>query len=223
MKSALPYRREAYRLWFEYLKVARSSSLTAVREALKKSTMFYEPWGDISTIKFDRWWKERGYLFEDKYIVRRLTAGQPPSNPESLIVEIPLSRSPTMLMKDVKLLVEQAFVEQARASKKSKKAPTSSYRLTDGAEPKLLAVREMLTVYRDIYLKHKELRGADLLDEIHRFYRGRKNKRWAKVPIPLLPDADGDKVRAMRNMRRYITKAERVMLNVANGEFPGTY
>ena len=76
---------------------------------------------------------------------------------------------------------------------------------------------------RDVYLKNKDLRGADLLDEIHSFYRGRKNKRWAKVPTPLLPDADGDKVRAMRNMRRYITKAERVILNVANGAFPGTY
>jgi hypothetical protein len=50
--------------------------------------------------------KEKGYLFEDKHVVRRLTAKEPPSNPESLIVEIPLSRSPTMLMKDVKLLVE---------------------------------------------------------------------------------------------------------------------
>jgi hypothetical protein len=121
MKSALPYRREAYRLWFEYLRIARNSTLTRVREALKKSAPFYAPWGDISNVKFDHWWKEKAYLFEDKYIVRRLTAGQPPSNPQSLIVEIPLSRSLTMLMKDVKLLVEQAFVEQARVSKKVKK------------------------------------------------------------------------------------------------------
>ena len=32
-----------------------------------------------------------------------------------------------------------------------------------------------------------------------------------------------DKVRAMRNLRRYIQKSERVMLNVANGDFPGDY
>ena len=75
-----------------------------------------------------------------------------------------------MLMKDVKVIVTEAFAAQAAAaSKKSKKAPTSIFRLTEGAEPKLLAVREMLTVYRDVYLKNKGLRGADLLDKIHSF------------------------------------------------------
>ena len=221
MKNALPYRRETYRLWFEYLRVARNSTLTRVREALKQSAPFYAPWGDISTVKFDHWWKEKGYLFEEKYGVRRLSAGEPPSNPESLIVEIPLSRSPTVLLKDVKTLIQEVLATQARAYKKSKKAPTSAYRLTEGAEPKLLAVREMLTVYRDVYLKNKELRGADLLDQTRAFYLGRK--RRAKVPTPLLHDKYGDKSVAMRNMRRYITKAERVMLNVANGQFPGKY
>jgi hypothetical protein len=221
MKNALPYRREAYRLWFEYLRVARNSSLTRVREALKKSAPFYAPWGDISTVKFDHWWKQKGSLFEDKYVVHRLVAGEQPSNLDSLIVEIPLSRSPTMLTKDVKTLIQEAFATQVKASKKSKKAPTSTYRLSEGAEPKLRAVREMLTVYRDVYLKNKELRGAELLDKIHAFYLGRK--RRPKVPTLLLYDKYGDKSVAMRNMRRYITKAERVMLNVANGNFPGEY
>lgn len=221
MKNALPYRREAYRLWFEYLRVARNSTLTRVREALKQTATFYAPWGDISNLKFDHWWKQKGYLFEDKYVVRRLTAREQPSNLESLIVEIPLSRSPTMLLEDVKTLIQEAFAKQAREFKKSKKVPTSVYRLTDGAEPKLLAVREMLTVYRDVYLKNRELRGTDLLDKVQALYLGRK--RRANVPTPLLTDKYGDKSVAMRNMRRYITKAERVMLNVANGEFPGRY
>ena len=221
MKNALPYRREAYRLWFEYLRVARNSTRTQVRGALKQSAPFYAPWGDISTAKFDQWWKEKASLFEEKYGVRRLSAGELPSNPESLIVEIPLSRSATVLLKDVKPLIQEAFATQARAFKKSKKVPTSVYRLTEGAEPKLLAVREMLTVYRDVYLKNKDLRGTDLLDKVHALYLGRK--RRAKVPTPLLPDKYGDKSVAMRNMRRYITKAQRVMLNVANGQFPGKY
>jgi hypothetical protein len=221
MKNALPYRREAYRLWFEYLRVARNSSLTRVREALKQSAPFYAPWGDISTAKFDHWWKEKGYLFEEKYGVRRLSVGEPPSNPESLIVEIPLTRSATELIKDVKALIHGVFATQKRAMKKSKKAPTSAYRLTEGAEPKLLVACEMLTVYRDVYLRNKKLRGAELLEKVHAYYLDRK--RRAKVPTPLLYDKYRDKSVAMRNMRRYITKAERVMLNVANGEFPGKY
>ena len=224
MKTALPYRREAYRLWFEYLRVARNSSLASVQTALKQSAPFYAPWGDVTTVSFNAWWKEKGPLFEDRFVVRRLTPGEQPSDPNALIVEIPLSRSPTVLIKNVKALIQDAVAVRAQASKKSKMMPTSAYRLTEGAEPKLLAVREMLTVYRDVYLKNRNLRGYPLLSKIHAFYRGRKNKRWAKVPIPLLPDPyGGNTVRAQRNMRRYIDKAEKVMLNVANGQFPGKY
>jgi hypothetical protein len=223
MKNALPYRREAYRLWFEYLRVARNSSLASVRTALTQSASFYAPWGDVTSVSFNAWWNEKGQLFQDKFAVRKLASGELPSDPNALIVEIPLSRSPTVLIKNVKALIQDAIAVQAQASKKSKMMPTSAYRLTEGAEPKLLAVREMLTVYRDVYLKNRNLRGKPLLNKIHAFYSGRKNKRWAKVPIPLLPDPDGDTVRAQRNMRRYIDKAEKVMLNVANGQFPGEY
>ena len=100
---------------------------------------------------------------------------------------------------------------------------TASYRLSEGSEPKLDAVREMLSVYRDVYLKNPQLRGEKLLQATHKYYLGRKNKRWAKVPMALMYDTDGDKMRAMRNLRRYIQKAELVVLNVARGQFPGTY
>ena len=179
------------------------------------------PWGDISAAKFDHWWKQKGNLFEDKYTVRLLEAAERTDpSPESLIIEIPLTRSPTELIKDVKALIQEAFATQKRP-RKSKKAPTSVYRLTEGAEPKLLAVREMLTVYRDVYLRNKELRGADTPHKVHAYYLARK--RRATVPTPLLYDKYGDNSVAMRNMRRYITKAERVMLNVASGQFPGKY
>jgi hypothetical protein len=81
----------------------------------------------------------------------------------------------------------------------------------------------MLSVYRDVHLKSPKLRGEKLLDATHRYYLGRKNKRWAKVPMALMYDTDGDKIRAMRNLRRYIQKAETVVHNVARGQFPGEY
>jgi hypothetical protein len=138
-------------------------------------------------------------------------------------VEVPLIQSPTELTKRVKAIIQDAFDAQMPTSKKSKKQPFSMYRLTEGAEPKLRAVREMLTVYRDVYLKRPDLRGKNLLDATHSLYVGRKSKRHAKVPTPLLSDSDGDTIRSMRNLRRYITKAERIVRNVANGEFPGKY
>ena len=80
----------------------------------------------------------------------------------------------------------------------------------------------MLTVYRDVYLKHPKARGKALLHEMRALYLNRKQKRFAKIPEQL-DDTKGKLEDRMRNLRRYITKAERVMLNVANGQFPGKY
>jgi hypothetical protein len=224
MTAALPYRREAYRLWFEYLRVALKSAEKEVQDALKRSKEFYAPWGDVSNLKFNAWWKDKGHLFEDKYVVRQLPDGEKPNDPDSLVVEIPLTQSPTKLTTRVRAIIQDAWASREQQSRKSKRRPTSQYQLSAGAEPKLRAVREMLTVYRDAYLKNKDLRGSDLLEKVHTLYLGRKNKRWAKVPTPLLYDRKyGDNSVALRNLRRYIQKAEKIVRNVANGEFPGQY
>jgi hypothetical protein len=226
MKTALSHRREAFRLWFEYLRLARNSQQQDVQEALKHSASFYAPWGDVTRIKFDDWWKEKGYLFEETHVVHRLIAGEMPTDPNAIIVEIPLTQSPSVLIKRVREIIVEASAMQQRTSRKGKKRPTSQFQLTMNAEPKLTAVREMLTVYRDVHLKNPTLRGKRLLNAVERHYLGRKQKRFAQIPDPLdLPrDANPDKVdRVLRNLRRYIAKAERVMFNVANGEFPGKH
>lgn len=217
-------KREAFRLWFEYLKLAILSQSLVVKDALKGSRAFYEPWGDISHTKFDDWWKSHGHLFEERYIVRTLASGELPLDPEALIIEVPLTMSPTDLLDRVKVIIQKASEAKERANRKAKKTPSASYRLSIGAEPKLDAVREMLSVYRDVHLIHPKLRGEALLEATHRYYLGRKSKNWKKIPMALdVSPRLEDKVRAMRNLRRYIQKAEIIMLNVAKGEFPGAY
>jgi hypothetical protein len=76
--ASLAYRREHYRLWFEYLRLARLSSDKAVRRALEQSRAFYAPWGTDTTITFDTWWKTHAMLFEDKHQIRLLRPGEPP-------------------------------------------------------------------------------------------------------------------------------------------------
>jgi hypothetical protein len=165
--------------------------------------------------------RKRG-LFEDKYVVRELSAGELPTDPQALIVEIPLTQSQTVLMKRVAEIIAEASATRQPVSSKSKKAPTSQFQLTVGAEPKLPAVREMLTVYREVYLKYPNTRGKALLHEMRLLYLNRKQKRFAKIPEPL-DDTKGRLENRMRNLPRYISKAEKVVLNVANGEFPGLY
>lgn len=219
----LAARREAYRLWFEYLKVARASTNKEVRGALVVSAHYYLPWEMDKANKFDPWWKDHAHLFQEKFAVREMSAGELPHDPDALIIEVPLTQSPTILTKKVRVLIQDAFTRKAKTERKGKKKATAYYHLTEGAEPKLLAVREMLSIYRDVYLKNPRLRGGKLLDAVHSYYRGRKNKRFAKVPMVLEHQGMDDKIRAMRNLRRYIQKAEKVVLNVARGQFPGDY
>lgn len=225
--SRLIVKREAYRLWFEYLKVAHRSDDKRIKAALHNSIAFYSLWEVGADTAFDPWWKSHGHLFEEKYQVRELKVGEERSDPDALVIEIPLTESPTILLKRVKGILLSAYEAQQRLSKKSKKKPSSTYRLTEDAEPKLAAVREMLTVYRDVHLANPTLKGERLLEAVHRHYVGRKNKRWAKIPTALLYTSgkgrEEDLARALRNLRRYIQKAEKIVLNAANGQFPGEY
>ena len=138
---------------------------------------------------------------------------------------MPLTQSPTILTRKVKAIIQAAYDQREKTERKGKTKATATayYHLTEGAEPKLDAVREMLSIYRDVYLKNPKLRGEKLLDAVHKYYLSRKNKKWAKVPMAFLHDGGDDKERAMRNLRRYIQKAEAVILNTARGQFPGDY
>ena len=86
-----------------------------------------------------------------------MTAGEIPNDPDALVVEIPLTQSPTDILKKLRPIIQTAFDRQERQQRKSKKKATAKYRLTDGSEPKLDAIREMLSVYRDVALKNPKI------------------------------------------------------------------
>jgi hypothetical protein len=218
MHTRAPYRKEAYRLWFEYLRLARSSSDAKVRKALQRSAKYYEPWGNLQNVNFDRWWKENGRLFEEQFSVRRLSSGENPADPTALIIEVPLTQPKSKLFAQVRNIIRDAYPSQT--PRKAHFRPVTQYRLTVGAEPRTTALREMLNVYR-VYLENERLRGQDLLKKVHAFYLGRKRKR--NIPGHLTYGTYGDSIVAQRNVRRYIQKAKRITLNVAKGEFPGRY
>jgi len=114
-QTKLASRRENYRLWFEYLRLAKRSANRKVIEALKRSEAFYEPWGDVNAESFQAWWKQKGHLFEEQHVVRRLEHNEPPSDLSSLVVEIPLNQSPTKLTRSVKALIDEAWADQTNS------------------------------------------------------------------------------------------------------------
>ena len=130
---------EPYRLWFEYLRVARNSSLASVREALRHSEAFYAPWGNVMTVQFDAWWKEQGHLFKEKYAVRRLAPGELPSDPNALVVEIPLIKSPTVLLQRIAKIVHDASAKQEREIEKEQKTSHGTISAEQGCRTKALS------------------------------------------------------------------------------------
>ena len=223
--TAFPYPKELYRLWFEYLKVAIASKDPEIRSALDRSAAFYAPWGDVAGVKFDDWWSTHRDLFVEERAIREISGESFVREQETIYLAIPLNESVTDQLKKLKtvLTAAHAQVESQRKKLKNKTVVTGAFRPTEGAEPKLTPVREMLTVYRDVYMAHTPpLKGKALLDAIHAFYVGRKNKKHAKVPYALMTAAR-DSESTLRNVRRYIKKAHQVVLNTAGGEFPGKY
>src|SRR5271155_753747 len=95
----IPYDREVYRLWFEYLKVAHRSRDPLVQKSLKSCADFYLPWDDVENVWFAPWWGKHRHLFAERHTVRGLRPGELPTDPNALIIEVPLNRSPTELTK----------------------------------------------------------------------------------------------------------------------------
>ena len=216
--------RENYRLWFEFYKVALNSSDEKVKKALTK-TKRYERWGDVRSVKFDDWWKSHAYLFNETRAIRELEDSEKVIINDCLVFEVPLNNSATALAAEIRIRLSKAIAEKTK--KKSRKNPSTAFRLTEGSELKLKPIREMLSVYRDVFLKNSELRGEKLLKAVHEYYKRRRSSKWSKIPGPL-EDASGTggvsgKERALRNLGRYIQKAKQILLNVAGGEFPGRY
>lgn len=223
MKKLL-IKRENYRLWFEFYKVALNSSEEKVKKALAK-TKRYERWGDVRSVKFDDWWKSHAYLFNETKAIRELEDGEKVIINDCLVFEVPLNNSATALAAEIRIRLSKAIAEKTK--KKSRKNPSTAFGLTEGSELKLVPIREMLSVFRDVFLKNSELRGEKLLIAAHNYYQGRKSKKWDKVPSVFhYSDGKGGvsgKETALRNLNRYIQKAKKITLNVAGGEFPGSY
>lgn len=230
-------RMEAYRLWFEYYKVALllkdadnskldsqvKGKIDKLKGAFLVRPTFYNVWEVTTATKFDPWWKSHSHLFEEQFIVRLLKDGEEKKDPDSIVVEIPLNKSVTELTKTVKSIIEDAHAVKRNISKKNKTQSKALYQLSKDSEPKLEILREMLTVFRDVYLKNPKLRGEDLVKAVHAFYKGRTNKKFSEIPDSLKDKYDPYGEHVKRNTRRYINNAAQVLVNVAAGEFPGKY
>ena len=210
-------RKESYRLWFEFYKLCWLSTEIKVINNLDKSKDFYKSWGDIRKVKFDDWWRTHEHLFTEPgvKVLDDLSLRQ---TDESLIVEIPLNQSTSKILESLKTVIESS---QKPNYRKKKVRFTKSYQLTKGSEPKLETIRNVLNIYRDVYLPNKKPKIPKTLELTIDYYD--KKKRMVLPDSLKLTNHLSNQKNVERNLGRWMKWGETIMLNVSNGEFPGKY
>ncbi len=227
--------KEPYRLWFQFLKLALQSTEFKVKKAK------YSEWGDIQSVGFDRWWREKGKVLiplgaNDVHV----TTAAKCDTKHYHLVAIPRDISPTTARDQVlKLMKELASGNKGVARK---------WKLTEGKELKVASVRAYLHAYeaqqkliKEALLKGdkaSDVKAKHVLCEVRSYYNKKaaryKNNLFRVDSMPsrlihggnitdvalIKPD---DCVDALKAINEYLTKARKILVNMANGEFPGNY
>jgi len=220
-------KKQHIRLWFECLQICHSQS--EYSDNLKKSKDFYEEWGDVREIKFDDWWKEHKYLFEDEYVreVSRVS-----NSPNTITVSIPLNEKSSVITKEVKKIVEQRQSEKLIEmgldpnQMKSKNVGVGKYSFTQ-KEIKGLFQYVNLEIYKIFLRLNKPPINRNFLIEVRKSFDSRKRSKL-KSSILNLPHLDmferlksnSDFEDEIRSFRRSIKGVEKTLTNVSKGLFP---
>ena len=242
----LTVKKEAYRLWFEYLKLVLLlidpsfktkdkklfEIIVKINTAYMNNKDYYKDWHITKNTNFNTWWESHSTLFEEKSNVRQILPGHTLSSSNSILVEIPLNRSATEISKRVMdIVIDAQALAGLRTNKKTKIVGSASFQVSTGSEPKVKILNDMLIVFRDVYKSNPKLKGTKLVEAIHSFYEKRR-KGFTSVPKNLIEDKDirkhtpHDKTipeTIKRTANRYVNNAAQVLVNVAGGEFPGKY
>ena len=231
--------KEAYRLWFEFLRRA------FISDKHKVDVSCYADWDDVANITFTRWWRETGTHLLASAHVRIADSSEAAS--DSIQLSVPLSLTPTDAGNSVREFLLQHYAEIKHTPKRRK-----GFRLTEGKEIKVRSFRAYLITY-DAYrrllvqqsrgelissINRTGKRGRPdsklafpaklLLSEVRKSYAA-KSRRYSKnkfkvdsLPTALSETADNE-AGALKSIRRHIDIADKVLHNVARGEFPGEY
>lgn len=198
------------RLWFEFYKLSLQDQ--DLKDNLKKSKKYYKPWGDITNIKFDPWFVSHGHLFTIK--VEEIT--QIPRNDTSLNISIPLSQSVTQSLKEIKQLL----------TKKKSSNRIISYEFTKGVKINGKNLYEILIVYTIWIGLNKPPINSNFLIHITKVLKNRPRSHWVPYVIQIQPKKihNGSLEytdEQIRQVRRYIKKAQLICQSVSCGSFPG--
>ena len=220
-------KKQHLRLWFEYLQICHSNPQYS--ENLKQSKDFYEEWGDVTNIKFDDWWKNHKYLFEEVMVKE---VSKVSNSPKTITLSIPLNENVSTIIKDVKRIVEQKQSDRLielgedHCNRKSKSLGIGKYSFTQ-KEIKGLFHYQNLEMYKIFLRLNRPPINRNFLIEVRKSFdsRVRSQLRRTMVNLPQMNDFDrlktnGDFEDVIRSVRRSLRGVEKTLTNVSKGRFP---
>lgn len=215
-------RKEFYRLWFEFYKMSLNSTDPKITKHLDNSLKIYYRWGNVKNTHFDDWWKTHDELFEEESI-KVLSKKESIQFDNHVILQIPVNQSVSDLLKLIRPILNKEH-KLLNTRRKNKSIVTGSFSLKDDSEPKLTVLKDVLYVYRDVYLKYPKLKGKAFREKVYEFYKTNFKKRTS-IPATIFMgnDSRSESQRVNRNIRRWIQWGKEIQLNVLKGEFPGNY
>ena len=223
--------REGVRLWFEFLKRAHDDKNVHVNKA------FYKPWGDYPNQTFNSWWQQHAEALFPRNKVELVQRYL--SDAEHVKVTVPMSLTPTQAAKQLRDVLIQHYKDIEHVPREQR-----AYVLTEGVELRIAAMRAYLHTY-DCYQKLLAERAGegvvsakDLLAAVRCFYSARtqnwqgKKRKVEALPMALAGDFTYDSATktvsspkhddtAIRNIRRYLSIAQKLVENAGKGDFPG--
>ena len=220
-------KKQHIRLWFECLQICHAHPQYS--ENLKQSKDFYKDWGDIKNIKFDHWWRDHKYLFDEEMVREASTVS---NSPNIVTLSIPLNENVSTIIKDVKRIVEQkqsyrlAELGKEQPSQKSKKLRGGKYSFTQ-KELKGLFHYQNLEMYKIFLQLNKPAINREFLIAVRKSFDGRPRSQLksAMVNLPQMSEFKRFKTNAdfedvIRSVRRSIKAVEKTLNNVSQGHFP---
>ena len=220
-------KKQHIRLWFECLQICHSDPQYA--ENLKQSKDFYEEWGDVTNIKFDDWWKDHNYLFNEVMVKE---VSKVSNSPNTMTLSIPLNENVSTIIKDVKRIVEQKQSDRLielgedQSNRKSKRLGIGKYSFTQ-KEIKGLFHYQNLEMYKIFLRLDRPPINRNFLIEVRKSFdsRSRSQLRRTMGTLPQMSQFDRYKTNSdfedvIRSVRRSLKGIEKTLNNVSNGRFP---
>ncbi len=243
----LPKKQEAYRLWFEYLKLALSD------KDIKVDRSFYKDWGDVANTDFDDWWDDHWqFLFAvpapTKVIKTVDEFNTASADQNSLVLRISLGELKKRRERDIASIIKHAQAKQPRLRQaigkprfevgfkrsvnfKTFRVPFRIYQFWLSNNRDLRRAVRTYYLWADAWNKKNPKRQAiqlpryfkDYISALDKIERRELDVSTSGRKSISATDFGVDWNLMRFNTRRYLSQAQKIAQNVARGIFPGKY